>query len=340
MRIVLVPHLRFLMEVESVIAGKDMKKIIGKMITLLLWVGMITCCFASAASADMSSDPSAPISLQDFVLMTAETLDVPIIKSDAEMSAMRYAYKAGWIETSAKSTSVTREQAADILVTASGNVVWPQDTAPFADEGDISDSYKDAVSCAVKLDLMMGDPQGTFRPQDALTWQEAGYLMERLKNMDIGSCMHLLPKELKALRIEYLGNDAILESGTARRALTDIPQSLFEQFAEEGWTLCFTSDPLSTYYPEHFGGVGVTDYEKKAIYVFVDASYMYSAEDTLLHEFGHFLQHTLNGRFDDEIQRAYEEGKEKLAEITGRSYCTTNEREFFAEAFRIYLQKE
>ena len=310
------------------------------MITLLLWVGMITCCFASAASADMSSDPSAPISLQDFVLMTAETLDVPIIKSDAEMSAMRYAYKAGWIETSAKSTSVTREQAADILVTASGNVVWPQDTAPFADEGDISDSYKDAVSCAVKLDLVMGDPQGTFRPQDALTWQEAGYLMERLKNMDIGSCMHLLPKELKALRIEYLGNDAILESGTARRVLTDIPQSLLKQFAAEGWTLYFTSDPLSTYYPEHFGGVGVTDYGQKAIYVFVDASYMYSAEDTLLHEFGHFLQHTLNGRFDDEIQRAYEEGKEKLAEITGRSYCTTNEREFFAEAFRIYLQKE
>ena len=264
MRTVLMPHfLLFYEEVEPVIAGKDMKKFIGKMITLLLGAGMITCYSASAVSDDMPSDLSAPISLQDFVLMTAETLDVPIIKSDAEMSAMRYAYKAGWIETSAKSTSVTREQAADILVTASGNVVWPQDTAPFADEGDISDNYKDAVSCAVKLDLVMGDPQGTFRPQDALTWQEAGYLMERLKNMDIGSCMHLLPKELKALRIEYLGNDAILESGTARRALTDIPQSLFEQFAEEGWTLYFTSDPLSTYYPEHFGGVGVTDYEKK-----------------------------------------------------------------------------
>lgn len=324
---------------EPVIAGKDMKKHIGKMITMLLGAGMLTCYSASAASADISSDMSAPISLQDFVLMTAETLDVPIIKSDAEMSAMRYAYKAGWIETSAKSTTVTREQAADILVTASGNVVWPQDTVPFMDADDISEKYQDAVSCAANLGLVMGDPEGTYRPKDVLTHAEARYLMERLKNTDAGVGMHLLPDELKALRIEYLGNDAILESGMARRALTDIPQNLLAQFAEEGWTLYFTSDPLSTYYPEHFGGVGVTDYEKKAICVFVDASYMYSAEDTLLHEFGHFLQHTLNGRFDDEIQRAYEEGKEKLAEITGRNYCTTNEREFFAEAFRIYLQK-
>ena len=34
------------------------------------------------------------VSLQEFVLMAAETLDAPIIQSEAEMSAMRYAYKA------------------------------------------------------------------------------------------------------------------------------------------------------------------------------------------------------------------------------------------------------
>lgn len=278
------------------------------------------------------------ISMGEFVQMVAETLDAPIIQSEAEISAMRYAYKAGWIETPEKSDTVTREQAADILVIASGNVIWPQDTVPFADEVNISDNYEDAVSCAVKLGLVMGDPEGTFRPQDALTYHEAGYLMERLKNMGIGSCAQLLPEKFKDLRIEYLGGDAILESGIARRALTDLPQSLVEQFAAEGWTLYLTSEPISTYYPEHFDAVGVTDYEKRAIYVFVDASYTYSAEDTLLHEFGHFLQHTLYGRFEDEIQKAYEAGKEKLAAITGRNYCTTNEREFFAEAFRLYLQ--
>ena len=39
--------------------------------------------------------------------MAAETLDAPIIQSEAEMSAMRYAYKAGWIETPEKSETVT-----------------------------------------------------------------------------------------------------------------------------------------------------------------------------------------------------------------------------------------
>ena len=249
------------------------------------------------------------ISMSEFVQMTAETLEVPIIQSDAEMSAMRYAFKAGWIETPERSTTVTREQAAEILMIASGNVIWPQDAAPFADADDISEKY-----------------------------QEAGYLMERLTNMDIGSCAQLLPEGLENMHIEYLGADAILESGTARRALTDIPQSLLERFAADRWTLYLTSEPLSTYYPEHFGGVGVTDYKEKAIYVFVDASYTYSAENTLLHEFGHFLHHTLGGRFEEEIQQAYEKEKETLAEITRRNYCTVGEREFFAEAFRTYIQ--
>ena len=98
------------------------------------------------------------ISMSEFVQMTAETLEVPIIQSDAEMSAMRYAFKAGWIETPERSTTVTREQAAEILMIASGNVIWPQDAAPFADADDISEKYHDAVSCAVKLGLVMGDP--------------------------------------------------------------------------------------------------------------------------------------------------------------------------------------
>ena len=319
-------------------SGKDMKKSLGKTITLLFFTGMLIYYSASAAATNVSLDLGAPISLSEFVLLTAEALDAPIIQSEAEMSAMRYAYKAGWIETPEKNAAVTREQAADILVIASGNIIWPQDTAPFADERDISDNYKDAVSCAVKLGLVMGDPEGTFRPQDALSYQEAGYLMERLKNMEIGSCAQLLPEKFKDLRIEYLGGDAILESGTARRALTDIPQSLVAQFAAEGWTLYFTSEPISTCYPEHFGAVGVTDYEKRAIYVFVDASYTYSAEDTLLHEFGHFLHHTLGTQFDAEIRQAYEEKKEVLAAASGRQYCTTNIREFFAEAFRLHLQ--
>ena len=274
----------------------------------------------------------------EFVQMVAETLGAPIIQSDAEMSAMRYAFKAGWIETPERSTTVTREQAAGILMIASGNVTWPQDAAPFADADDISEKYQDAVSYAVKLGLVMGDPEGIFRPKDPLTYIEAGYLMERLTNMDIGSCAHLLPEKLKDLNIVYFGDNAILESGTARRALTGIPLRLLEQFAEEGWTLYLTSEPISTYYPEHFGGVGVTDYKEKAIYVFVDASYTYSAENTLLHEFGHFLHHTLGGRFEEEIRQAYEKEKETLAEITRRNYCTVSEREFFAEAFRTYIQ--
>ena len=308
------------------------------LLTVLLIIFM-TMHTAGAASIDPEAENGEHrISMGRFVLMLAETLDAPIIQSEAEMSAMRYAYKAGWIETHERSAAVTREQAADILVIASGHVIWPQEEVPFADGSDISDNYKDAVSCAMKLGLMIGDPDGAFRPKDALTYAEAGYLMERLRKMDTSSYAQLVPEGLKELRITYLGDNAILESGTARRALTDIPQSLLKRFADCGWTLYFASDPLSAYYSEHPEAVGVTDHQKNAIYVYVDASYTYSAENTLLHEFGHFLQYISNGRYSDQIQQAYAHEKELLASLAGRQYCMKSPQEFFAEAFRTYLQ--
>ena len=57
---------------------------------------MVTAFMFSAAAAIPGAEASEKlVSLQEFVLMAAETLDAPIIQSEAEMSAMRYAYKAG-----------------------------------------------------------------------------------------------------------------------------------------------------------------------------------------------------------------------------------------------------
>lgn len=57
---------------------------------------MVTAFLFSAATAVSDAGASdKPVPLQEFVWMAAETLDAPIIQSEAEMSAMRYAYKAG-----------------------------------------------------------------------------------------------------------------------------------------------------------------------------------------------------------------------------------------------------
>lgn len=111
------------------------------MLFTVLFIIFMTVHTAGAASIDPEEENGGRrISMGEFVQMVAETLDAPIIQSEAEISAMRFAYKAGWIESPEKSVSVTREQAADILVIASGNVIWLQDAAPFTDERDISDN--------------------------------------------------------------------------------------------------------------------------------------------------------------------------------------------------------
>lgn len=291
---------------------------------------LLTTAFASEIAPNQ-------ITLGKFITITAETLHIPLISSEKEMSALRYAYKTGWVESIKPDDFISREQAADILVTASGYVIWPQKGADFADAEQISPSYEDAVACAAKLGLVQGDTGGTFRPQDTLTEEEAGYLMERLQKIDIGLFSKLLPDNLKGFDIRYIGEDVILESGTARRALAQVPQQMLQCFTAEGWTLYLTTEPICTFYPQYPEATGLTDSKTKSIYVYVTSSFAYSSADTLLHEFGHYLQCQQGKSYASEIRDAYEKEKKWLQEISGRSYGTKSEREFFAEAFRVYI---
>lgn len=305
----------------------------------IIIVSVVAICLSITATALGPEMQHNQITLGKFVTITAETLHISLFQSEKEMSALRYAYKSGWIESINPDVTISREQAADILVTASGSIIWPQKEVAFTDAKQISPKYENAVACAAKLGLVHGDASGTFRPRDALTEEEAGYLMERLKKIDTISFSKLFPEELKDFDIRYVGEDAILESGTARRVLAQVPQQMLQSFAAEGWTLYLTTEPIRTFYPQYPEATGLTDSKTKAVYVYVSSSFLYSSADTLLHEFGHFLQHQLGECFEREIKDAYEKEASWIKKVSGGSYGTKSDREFFAEAFRVYVQQ-
>ena len=57
-------------------------------------------------------------------------------------------------------------------------------------------------------------------------------------------------------------------------------------------------------------------------------------DTTLIHEFGHFVQYVTDTNINMEMNKELD----RLVSITG-TYCTTNDHEYFAEAFQAYYTK-
>lgn len=67
---------------------------------------------------------------------------------------------------------ITREQLV-LMVVRAARLTPAAEELPFADRGKVSEWARDAVATAVKQDIVKGDPENTFRPQDSATRAEA-----------------------------------------------------------------------------------------------------------------------------------------------------------------------
>lgn len=116
-------------------------------------------------------------------------------------------------------------------------------------------------------------------------------------------------------------NDYLLE-------LIQVPELIWERFQAEGWTYVVDFQYLSEL-SRRYGQscVGATNCADQRICV--------SAASSTLHEFGHFLDWSLD--FPDEHEKLFLEEAEAAA-VFLRDYAMTGSREYFAEYFAYFIR--
>ena len=110
--------------------------------------------------------------------------------------------------------------------------------------------------------------------------------------------------------------------------LNQVPSEIMQSFVDENWTFSIDSQQL-----EEFGDedgliwLGSTNYAAKEICVRTPTS--------VLHEFGHYLDYTLN--FPN-IHDEYYKLEARTASIFLGEYATTNSKEYFASYFAFWIE--
>ena len=121
------------------------------------------------------------------------------------------------------------------------------------------------------------------------------------------------------------------------QALNEIPENIIQRFEDEGWTIvvCYRL-PSMEYKDTIFSAVGITSSADKLIQL---ESFAGIAKETLIHEFGHYVDMT-NNRFSNSKEwiELYKEEWENLYILTRSFHDVDSPSEYFAEIFNWYLK--
>lgn len=124
--------------------------------------------------------------------------------------------------------------------------------------------------------------------------------------------------------------DSIYDLNSFLIELSKVPSEIISDFTERNWTYVVGRDYINNYNSENnMIAVGLCSYANKSIFVVNSGS--------TVHEFGHYLHFALG--YPKEITELYNLEKEKLIDIS-RDYSAKNEKEFFADAFKLYIQSK
>ena len=111
--------------------------------------------------------------------------------------------------------------------------------------------------------------------------------------------------------------------------LQKIPAPILEMFEQKGWKYVIDFDFLWEFSQERgLSCIGVASYSTWEIYV--------SDPSATIHEFGHFLDWTLD--FPVYHEMLYKAEGQSAADTVLRDYSATNSHEYFADAFAFWIQ--
>lgn len=148
------------------------------------------------------------------------------------------------------------------------------------------------------------------------------------------------PKYLDELKVNYLDSSE-MHRYYCEEAIGEIPTFILQSLIDNNWTINFTEDNIWNYYesPYHSSSIAIDGIYIPALKeIYVSFKLVYSIENTLLHEIGHYVYYEFLDSADRlEIQEIYNKEKGSMEEYS-RKYNSSNEKEYFADGFRLTVQ--
>ena len=220
--------------------------------------------------------------------------------------------------------TMTREAAVTAIIRSFGVYPANEPDHVWADELAQSQEYRPYIDYARRIGITQGIGNNRFDPKRLVTDCELQLMLERVKEISIEPKYPLV----------YDSPLCKLLSSDIQRGLSRVPDFLLETFYSEGRSIIATTSPFNrdgVSFPSRYVGMFWNE-GNIWIAVMCDACPYYNQDENTIHELGHYLAYRTR-LFDrqavpnerDWLVRAY------------REYGDTNNDEFFADSFVMYI---
>ena len=234
-------------------------------------------------------------------------------------ACVRQCYREGWVTESAVLSRDSRMCRAALLESAFAAAYIPFYDYSLYPGGTTLSTYDNLLRLGKELGLC-GPDSGA---QELMTRGDAAQVLYQLLTNEyeveappLAAAAFLCNKEEAGL------NPYLVE-------LQKIPAPILEMFEQKGWKYVIDFDFLWEFSQERgLSCIGVASYSTWEIYV--------SDPSATIHEFGHFLDWTLD--FPVYHEMLYKAEGQSAADTVLRDYSATNSHEYFADAFAFWIQ--
>ena len=234
-------------------------------------------------------------------------------------ACVRQCYREGWVTESAVLSRDSRMCRAALLESAFAAADIPVYDYSLYPGGTTLSTYDNLLRLGKELGLC-GPDSGA---QELMTRGDAAQVLYQLLTNEyeveappLAAAAFLCNKEEAGL------NPNLVEH-------QKIPAPILEMFEQKGWKYVIDFDFLWEFSQERgLSCIGVASYSTWEIYV--------SDPSATIHEFGHFLDWTLD--FPVYHEMLYKAEGQSAADTVLRDYSATNSHEYFADAFAFWIQ--
>ena len=323
------------------------KKLFCTIVTLMISLLMIPSVFAADTDAFVDVAPQSPwyegvqfaqsagitngtgngyyspdtlINVQQLSIMLCRALNDESLKgttmSELSESSIRAGMQAGWLNETAILDPTSAVSRGNLYRAAFGAFGIDTYSYELYEGGKQLPETENCLRIGKEFGLCAADAKST----DLVTRGEVADAIYRIMTTDF---IVDAPPILQETPI--MNEDAVALNGYLLE-IQRVPESIRDLYRDQGWTYIIDSDAVAKH-SEEMGQeyAGLTSYAKKCIIV--------TTPDCTMHEYGHFLHHTL--KFPAEIDELYRQ-EMKAAESVLGNYSTTNSHEFFAEFFEYW----